>query len=344
MPIISVIVPVYNAEKYVNQCIDSILCQSFDDFELILIDDGSSDCSFQICNKYKSADNRIQVVHQENKGVSSARNVGLEMATGRYITFVDADDIIYPDALQKHYDIIVENDMSVLGYYRINDSRDIVGIMTGNAYARKLSKEEAIRLLFDESRSIIEVPGLYGYQGYLWNKMFRMDIIKKNSIRFCEDIFYNEDRLFILNYLLFSTRIQIKNEPVYGYRESDGAMSALHKVDNRNIERLLTEMHAYERMVDLLRKWNYTEEYLGCIFATAHQYEKWLRATFYSVRKCRIFLNKKTMFWWETLFSENERLNGGHIVNSSLEVKKRIRRWRIRNRMYHICDLIAWRI
>ncbi|MBE5873478.1 MAG: glycosyltransferase [Lachnospiraceae bacterium] len=111
---ISVIVPVYNVEKYLEQCVDSILCQTYDNLELILVDDGSKDGSGQICDCYAERDSRIRVIHQENKGISAARNVGLDVATGEYIAFVDSDDFIKPEMYEVMIGAIAENDADIV--------------------------------------------------------------------------------------------------------------------------------------------------------------------------------------------------------------------------------------
>ena len=115
MPKISVIVPVYNTEKYLNRCIDSILAQTFTDFELLLIDDGSTDCSGKICDEYAAKDSRVRVFHKENGGVSSARNMGLDNAQGEWITFVDSDDWVHEDFLKKRLALAL-NDNADIAY------------------------------------------------------------------------------------------------------------------------------------------------------------------------------------------------------------------------------------
>ena len=117
MPYISVIVPVYNAESTLKKCIDSILVQDFTDFEVILIDDGSQDESLQICEDFAKKDNRVIVVHKENGGVSSARNYGLEIAKGKWVTFIDSDDYVDDELLEKVNDAIEKNaGVDVVGY------------------------------------------------------------------------------------------------------------------------------------------------------------------------------------------------------------------------------------
>lgn len=121
MAILSIIVPVYNVEQYLPRCIDSILEQTFQNFELILVDDGSKDKSGEICDEFAKKDNRIIVIHQENKGVNTARNAGLDIATGSYITFVDSDDWIQPDSYCKSIGLMETNrDIDLLQYPEIH--------------------------------------------------------------------------------------------------------------------------------------------------------------------------------------------------------------------------------
>lgn len=123
MPIISVIVPVYNVEKYLPRCIDSILAQTFTDFELILVDDGSPDNCGAICDEYAAKDKRVRVIHKSNGGVSSARNAGLDAASGEYVTFVDSDDYIAEDRLKQMHSSIFESkaDIAVAGFRFVDE-------------------------------------------------------------------------------------------------------------------------------------------------------------------------------------------------------------------------------
>ena len=117
-PAVSIIVPVYNTERFLNRCIDSVLAQTYSDWELLLVDDGSTDSSGSICDEYATQDSRIRVFHKENGGVSSARNLGLDYARGEWITFVDSDDYIAPDMIEKLYETQKRNnaDITVCGY------------------------------------------------------------------------------------------------------------------------------------------------------------------------------------------------------------------------------------
>lgn len=127
-PIISVIVPVFNVDKYLDQCIGSILNQTFTDFELILVNDGSFDYSYKICKEYAAKDSRVRVLSQENKGMSAARNLGIENAKGQYLSFVDSDDYIVPEYLDCLYTILIENDAEVVigEFYRYNEENNML--------------------------------------------------------------------------------------------------------------------------------------------------------------------------------------------------------------------------
>lgn len=146
--LISIIVPVYNVEPYLEQCIDSILNQSFRDFELILVDDGSPDRCGEICDRYAAADDRIRVIHQKNGGVSAARNAGMEVSKGKYIVFVDSDDMVHPLYLEHLYKAIQKHnaDISMCWFSRFekNPTYD-----ENQAYAEKriLSGREACSLI-----------------------------------------------------------------------------------------------------------------------------------------------------------------------------------------------------
>lgn len=221
-PKISIIVPVYNSEKYLCSCIDSILLQTFSNFELILVDDGSKDLSPTICDNYALKDNRVKVVHKENGGVSSARNIGISVAGGGYLCFFDSDDTVEPNALQVMYDIINKDniDLVIAGYNRYDENGNkIFGMSPKDVEA--LSIEAALKEMY--------CPKDKEYQGYLWNKMFRSDIISESALTFNESIAFNEDRLFITQYICASSRkVAYTTTPVYNYviRQS-GAMGAL---------------------------------------------------------------------------------------------------------------------
>ena len=128
-PLVSIIVPVYNAEKHISDCLDSLLSQVFKDFEIILVDDGSKDCSGEICDRYAGKDSRVTVIHKENAGVSSARNKGIEQARGKYLVFVDSDDTVQPEYIGTLYkEITREDEDLVICGYKICRSKSLVDV------------------------------------------------------------------------------------------------------------------------------------------------------------------------------------------------------------------------
>ena len=193
---ISVIVPIYNTEKYLARCIESILCQTYTNLEIILVDDGSTDKSGDICNFYARKDNRVKVVHKENGGAAAARNFALNMVTGQYIGFVDSDDYVEADYVEMMISAISyaddESVMPVCGYVNHDEKKN------GRTDIFLPSNEQE-----DLKKSIQIMPELYENRmlQIIWNKIFWLDVIKQNHIRFKEEMFIGEDFRFLLEYM-----------------------------------------------------------------------------------------------------------------------------------------------
>lgn len=201
---LSIIIPVYNSEKFLHRCVNSVLNQSFQNWELILVDDGSYDTSGKICDEFAQYDERIKVIHKSNGGVSSARNIGLDLATGEYIMFVDSDDWLEPDLCQKLFDGIGQCDLAIGGYKAVLKKRQI----------QHIAKD--IRLNFPECCS----PIFYVlYENELLNapfsKLYKQDIIRKQ--RFDENTKLGEDFLFNLDYISKCSNISIVATSSYIY-------------------------------------------------------------------------------------------------------------------------------
>lgn len=209
---LSIIIPIYNTEAYLPRCIDSILSQSFTDYELILIDDGSIDNSGAICDNYAQQDNRIKVFHQKNGGLSSARNTGLDHAQGEWIYFVDSDDELKLNGLQTLVDCISDDVDCVMGGY---EQYDLDGNLIETEKKHEtltLSKQDSLLVLFPEHTII------YSYLGYVWNRLFRNQIIQEYSLRFDTSIRIKEDSLFVTEYLCKSNgKTRFTTTPVYKY-------------------------------------------------------------------------------------------------------------------------------
>lgn len=217
MPKISVIVPVYNTKiEYLKKCISSIIKQTMHDIEIIIIDDGSNNGIENVCDMYKKEDERIRVIHQTNKGVSEARNNGINMAESKWITFVDADDWLEENACEKMYAYTDDNaDMIICRTYDNIENIQKTGIYNGKKIEKIKNideKEELLKNIFiDKNRKF---PGL----PFVTAKLLKKDIIKSKNIFFNSNLKYGEDSLFNLNYIYASREILFIDEIIYHYR------------------------------------------------------------------------------------------------------------------------------
>ena len=215
-PLVSVIVPVYKTEQYLSDCVDSILAQSAGDFELLLIDDGSPDGSGAICDGYAQADARVRAIHKENGGVSSARNLGIEQATGRYIVFIDSDDYVDPDHLRHMLEAEAESAadgksvMIITDYQPFSESgqeeRTFPGQMTMDLVSGGTSPEQFRELVF----------GFRIFPPYC--KLYRADVIQSQGLRFDTTIRTAEDFDFNRRYLEYVDRVCYIPAISYHYR------------------------------------------------------------------------------------------------------------------------------
>ena len=211
-PIISVIVPVFNVEDYLRECVESIVSQSIRQLQIILIDDGSKDSSGKICDEYANKDNRIEVIHQNNKGVSAARNAGLKIARGRYISFIDADDILAKNAYSNMFKNIVVSEKSlIIGNHSLFYDDCHTCIDNDKFLNGQISNSAFIKHLLVENK--------FSYLGFLWDKLFCRNVIENHQLMFDERIKLNEDRLFILEYMLHADKVIVCDEVIYFYRQ-----------------------------------------------------------------------------------------------------------------------------
>lgn len=203
---ISIIVPIYNAEKQLRRCIDSILNQIYEDYELLLVDDGSTDGSGEICDMYTQKDNRITAFHKKNGGVSSARNIGLDYAKGDWVSFIDSDDYVNNNFLSDFISDVTENDEL---------------IVQGFTIIKQNSEQLTVKYIKDTCNISEGLDRLchQNFPGTIWNKLFRKSIINANAIRFNENYKFKEDELFLLEYLNQIQLIKFKDSFNYQYIE-----------------------------------------------------------------------------------------------------------------------------
>jgi glycosyltransferase involved in cell wall biosynthesis len=272
---VSVIVPVYNSEKFLRKCVNSILQQTYYNIELILVNDGSTDSSGDICNYYAEIDDRVRVLHQENMGVSNARNAGIYHATGDYLQFVDSDDFIDSNMTETLVVAIEKNSASLVicGYKRIDSS---TGVCIQNNCSSKVGFYS-----FNEMLNIFD----YLYIRFLinspCNKLFRTQIIKDNSILYPKGIELGEDLLFNLDFIKKSTGFQIIPECPYNYikYKKGGTLTGKRRTNLYDNQKMLfektislyKEMESYSYQINNLEKF-YSKRILGIVLHIADSY------------------------------------------------------------------------
>ena len=226
---ISIIVPVYNVDQYLENCIESILNQTFKDYELILIDDGSTDKSGEICDKYEKKDNRIKVIHKYNGGLSSARNAGLDLACGKYIGFVDSDDSIHPRMYETLYSLIkkYKADISCCNYKKIYNWNDCRTEKQCIEEVKVMDNIQAIRSLLDSDIGVQLVIA--------WNKLYKRNLF--TNIRY--DVGRIHEDEFIAHKLLYkSKKIIYTDSQLYYYFQRKGSIMS-QKTDKSKVDRVL---------------------------------------------------------------------------------------------------------
>lgn len=217
-PMVSIIVPIYNAEQYLRRCVDSILNQEYTDYELLLVNDGSTDASGDICEEYGDRDPRVIVIQKENTGVSDSRNRALDRARGKYLQFLDSDDWITPDATRLFVRAAEEYgcDMVISDFYRV----------VGERLSPKGDIEEEGVLTREEfAAHMMENPADF-YYGVLWNKLYRRDIVEEHKLRMDTDISWCEDFMFNLEYIRYAKVFYALHAPIYYYVKRKGSLAS----------------------------------------------------------------------------------------------------------------------
>lgn len=216
MPFVSLIIPLYNAEKYIRRCLDSAMQQTFSDMEIIVVNDGSEDSSLEICREYEKLDSRFRVIDKENTGVSDSRNRAIDLAQGEYLQFLDSDDWLAPDATEslvyaaKKYDC----DLVIADFYRVDGA-----VFTEKQHIRErglLTREQYAEYMMQEPADF--------YYGVLWNKLYRHSIIKDYQIRMNLELRWCEDFLFNLSYIRHAKRFTAIQTPIYYYMKRKGSI------------------------------------------------------------------------------------------------------------------------
>lgn len=245
---ISIIVPVYNSEKYLKRCIDSLIYQKkFNDYEIILINDGSTDNSGRICDEYVKKNKNIKVFHKKNEGVSKARNLGIIEARGEYITFVDSDDYIEENMLYEFSKSIEDN------------NSDIIFCGQNNISIINSQKKEYLAYKFDNITVDIFIDKyfMYYYKNFLiqgpYNKIYKNEIIKCNNLKFDENLKICEDAIFVISCLNNSKSVSSIEGCYYNYMQNGVEDTLLRRFNENEIQ---ANWELYDKFVQILRNKN----------------------------------------------------------------------------------------
>lgn len=229
MKLVSIIVPVYNVEKYLRECIDSLLHQTYKNLEIILVDDGSKDQSGDICDEYSQKDRRIKVVHKKNAGLGFARNSGLEIATGEFVTFLDSDDTADSNLVELLMEGIEDNDADTCigGFKRVDENGKT--IFKENYIETVYVEKDVYNKLF--ARMLGSAPNKRdAIRMSVWNVMYSMKIIKKYNLRFpSEREFISEDIIWDSDYYRYARCVKVITSTAYNYRITPGSLTQKYK-------------------------------------------------------------------------------------------------------------------
>lgn len=275
MPAISVIVPVYKAEAYLAKCVDSILNQTFGDFEVLLIDDGSPDNSGAMCDEYVALDSRVRVIHQENGGVSAARNAGIAAAQGDYLAFCDADDYLELNALERLYTALTEGGADTAGcghYYVWPDGRLQAekGALPAGVYGREDLRTGIVEPLLGQRLDF----GNGVFNGFVVRFLYSRAVICDNSIAF--EGAYLEDELFLMEYFLHAEKLAMVDDPLYFYLQNPSSVTRNYLPGYMDVfrncmerKRILAEKYG---LAEGLPDWEDNSVWAGLLIAIGNEY------------------------------------------------------------------------
>lgn len=252
---VSIVVPIYNTEKYLDECIESIINQTYKNLEIILVNDGSKDKSPQICNEWAIKDNRIIVIHKLNEGAGISRNRGIEISTGNYILFVDSDDYIAPTLVEKCLNAISKSPsaMVMFGTTNINECGEIINKQTHytNKYIferDEIQKELLPELLFSKNLQTQDIR-IYTCMA----NFYSLDIIKKTNWKFkSEKEYLSEDLFSIISLMPYITKFVIIDEPLYYYRHGHESLSSSSRLNDYEMIKKF-----YKQCIELCEKYNF---------------------------------------------------------------------------------------
>lgn len=235
---VSIIIPAYNVDEYLEECVHSLLCQTYTNYEVVIIDDGSTDNTYDVGKRLTVESAKVKLFHQENQGVSIARNVGMQKANGEFFIFVDADDIVAPQYIETLVACVKKSDMGMVGF---------------TSEREKIATKVSLNTVDIQASNMMEsILCEANYDGYLWNKIFQRKIIEKNNLKFQKNIVVWEDLLFVLQYLKNCDKVTISGEKLYYYRYREGSA-----VNNTRLDKYRSKYEVMEKIKK--QNFGYTE-------------------------------------------------------------------------------------
>lgn len=271
--LVSIIIPVYNTEKYLEHCITSVLNQTYKNIEVILVNDGSTDNSGEICDKYATKDCRIKVIHQKNSGVSTTRNIGISVAVGQYIQFIDSDDSIDPIMTENLINAVNDNiQLVICGYKSINLDRQ------NRINAKEYCPNEYI---YNKTDFMLHFADFFNSDliNPPWNKLYSANLIRKYNIHYLENINLGEDLLFNLDYIKICDFIATVNTPLYLHLNQDmNSLTTGYKKDFfinqkmlfESVRKFILDNGCYEENQDLIQT-KFTDRIVVCLQNLFHK-------------------------------------------------------------------------
>lgn len=321
MALVSVVMPIYNAEKYVSQAIESVLKQTLTDFELILVDDGSTDNSLEICQAYGEKDARIRVIHQANGGICAARNCGLEMAKGEYLAFIDNDDVYLPDLLEENYNLAKRYHADILKYgnqYIKNKNFSPACICSSG----KLDEQKLLVIQKQDSREKYRQLNDDDLLVYVWDGLFRTALLKEQQVKFATEFKHgHEDRVFCMQLYQHSSCIIINPKIYYIHIVYPSSTSRVYSVD---------------RIDDTERLLNYE----GQLFEALHIHELYPsywqeRVMTYIILTCSVIRSPEAQLSFGEIFAVMQRLRDNYYAKGLVNpLEKKNDKKRMKTKIY----------
>ena len=241
-PLVSIIIPIYNSEAFLDKCIQSALNQSYKNIEIILVDDGSIDSSGEICDNYSSIDNRIKTIHKTNGGLVSSRKAGLKSSTGEYILYIDGDDWIELDLIKNYIDQVIKFNADVVVSSHIVNLEGREDILMNSLPSGVYDKDKLISIVYPKMLYTGKFSQ-FGIFSYSWGKLYRKEILLENQLKVDENITMGEDALCLYPTLLDANTLVILEQPGYHYRQrADSLIKTLRKIEIHKMQKVYDDL------------------------------------------------------------------------------------------------------